>query len=80
MPNITLKLFASLQQYLPAGTTGRRTPHEVPEGATAGTVLHALGVPRESAHLIIVNGVQAEWDSPLCEGDTLSAFPPVAGG
>ena len=60
MPNITLKLFASLQQYLPPGTRGRQTPHDVPDGVTTGEVLSALGVPRESAHLIMVNGTPAE--------------------
>jgi molybdopterin converting factor small subunit len=39
-----------------------------------------LGVPRDEAHLIVVNGVNQSWDTPLSEGDTLSVFPPVAGG
>jgi molybdopterin converting factor small subunit len=80
MPRITLKLFASLQQYLPVGTRGRQAQVDVAVGETAGSVLERLGVPRDLAHLLLVNGQHRDWDTPVTEGDTLSVFPPVAGG
>jgi len=77
---VTVKLFASLQQFLPAGSTSRQVKLDVTEGSNVGHVLTGLGVPKQNAHLIMINGQQAGWDDVLNEGDTLSVFPPVAGG
>ena len=80
MPQVTVKLFATLQKFLPPGTTGRQAVVEFDEGATAGDVLQRLQVPRASAHLIMVNGEHASWEHPVADGDALTVFPPVAGG
>ena len=77
---ITVKLFASLGKYLPPGSQGRTATLTVADGATVGSVLAALGVPQAAAHLIMVNGAHRTWDTPLADGDTLTVFPPVAGG
>ena len=29
---------------------------------------------------VAINDAMAEWDAPLCDGDTVLLFPPVAGG
>lgn len=34
----------------------------------------------ESAALVAINDVMADWDSPVCDGDEVLFFPPVAGG
>lgn len=75
---VYLKFFAGLRGYLPGG----ESPHaaEVPEGATVQDVLDRFGVPRAKPRILLVNGRHAAPDQPLAEGDTLSAFPPVAGG
>lgn len=78
MPQVTVKLFALLQKYLPAGK--RQVELEVAAGATVADVLAGLGVPPASVHLIRVNGEQAAPDTTLTEGDAVSVFPPVAGG
>lgn len=77
---ITLKLFASLQKYMPEDATGRQATLEVAESSSTGAVLDSLGVPQANAHLILLNGTQSDWEASLSEGDTLSVFPPVAGG
>lgn len=80
MPHVTVKLFALLQKYLPEGTRGRQAILPVPEGATVGEVLGGLGIERGSIHLVMVNGEQRGWETPLQDGDAVTVFPPVAGG
>lgn len=81
---ITLKLYASLETYLPSGAARNMIELEVNDGATVGEVLALHQVPRENCHLILVNGVfapPASADSKtLNDGDTLAVWPPVAGG
>ncbi|MBI3909419.1 MAG: MoaD/ThiS family protein [Armatimonadetes bacterium] len=77
---VTIKLFATLGKYLPPGSTGRAATVEASEGATVGDVLARFGVPRQAAHLIMINGMNQSWNAPLKDGDTLTVFPPVAGG
>lgn len=81
---VTVKLYAGLGDYLPAGCTNHTTETQLEAGASPNQVLDRLGVPRQAAHLVLVNGVYLkpeQRDSPLLnEGDTLAAWPPVAGG
>lgn len=81
---ITLKLFASLSQYLPSASAGNEAVLEVEEGATPAHVLDRYGVPERLAHLVLINGVfvppESRSSSSLNEGDELSVWPPVAGG
>ena len=52
--------------------------------ASIHTVVDTYHVPRESAHLILVNGfyiLPEDRDKPVFkEGDVLAIWPPVAGG
>ncbi len=81
---INFELYASLMQYLPPGATRHRIESELPEGLTPHQVLDRFGVPREQAHLVLLNGVflhQSKRDEPcLVDGDLLAVWPPVAGG
>ncbi len=81
---ITLKLFASLTDYLPEGAVRNAAEVEVPAGASLNAVIDRYRVSRELAHLVLVNGVYAgaseREKSCLKEGDTLAIWPPVAGG
>ncbi|MBI3801968.1 MAG: MoaD/ThiS family protein [Deltaproteobacteria bacterium] len=44
-------------------------------------LIQQLKIPLAMAQLVLVNGEQTrEFDRPLAEGDTVSIFPPVAGG
>ena len=83
---ITLKLYATLMGYLPEGTNADKhaVKVEVPDQASAYTVIDQFNVPREMAHLVLLNGIYlhpAERDQPrFKDGDTLAIWPPVAGG
>lgn len=79
---IQVKLFATLRKHLPPGANGSTATLEVEEGLTVkGLILH-LGIPMELAQLSLVNGenIEGDFDRKLQEGDTVSIFPPVAGG
>ena len=81
---ITLKLYASLGSFLPAGAARNAIELDVKNGATIAEVLAQQRVPRETCHLMLVNGSfappAAADGTQLAEGDTLAVWPPVAGG
>lgn len=81
---ITLKLYASLGAYLPAGAVRNEIDLDLPDGTTVGDLLGRHQVPREACHLILINGTftpPATADAkPLTEGDAVAVWPPVAGG
>jgi sulfur carrier protein ThiS len=82
--NITLKLYASLGQYLPPGAQRNEAVVEVVEGTTIWDILDAHNVPRGSCHLVLVNGhfqpPAARGITLLKPGDAVAVWPPVAGG
>jgi molybdopterin converting factor small subunit len=81
---ITLKLFASLGQFLPAGAVAHAIEADMPDGTTAHQVLDQFKVPRDKVHLVLLNGVyldaRARDETPLQADDVLASWPPVAGG
>ncbi len=81
---ITLKLYATLTDLLPNNAFQNAAEVELPEGAKLNWVIDKYRVPRELAHLVLINGrfhCNADWDDlALQEGDTLAIWPPVAGG
>lgn len=81
---LTLKLYATLAEYLPASARDNQVALELPGEPTPHSVLDQFKVPHARAHLLLVNGnyvPPGERDtSCLREGDVLAAWPPVAGG
>jgi molybdopterin converting factor small subunit len=82
---VTLKLYASLGQFLPEGEHGRRAVEvELEPGATVDTLIERFRLPRPLCHLVLLNGVfvpPQERDGRSCqEGDEVAIWPPVAGG
>lgn len=78
---IELNLYASLARYIPpeVGAPGNRI-WEVGEGTTILALLHGLQVPMDKVRLIFLNGLHAQGDEILREGDRVGIFPAVAGG
>ena len=78
---IEVKLFANLRKKLPPGSSGSKATLTLDDGATITTIIQQLDIPLEFAQMVLVNGEQTrEFDRPLTNDDTVSIFPPVAGG
>jgi len=82
---VTLKLFASVQDYLPVEAKAKNALElELPAGTTIAQVIERFGLPASSCKLVLVNGVfvpPAERASRILEdGETLAIWPPIAGG
>ncbi|MEX2516846.1 MAG: MoaD/ThiS family protein [Gammaproteobacteria bacterium] len=82
--HIKFKLYASLGDYLPAGSHSHTAEIEIDETATPHQIIERYRVPREQAHLILLNGVYLrpdQRDQPVFkDGDAFAIWPPVAGG
>jgi molybdopterin converting factor small subunit len=78
--NIKLKLFATFREYLPEGNDGHASVLELIAGTKVDNVLDQLKLPKDIPKIILINGIQKTADETLKEGDTLSVFPPIAGG
>ena len=82
---VTFKLFASLQDYLPADKRNRQSVSlDLDDQTTIRSVIDQFGLPLESCHLVLVDGLfippEKRLDYRLKEGDTLAIWPPIAGG
>lgn len=71
---VTVKLFADLRE-------GRFEVEktEVPNQSKVKDVIQNLDIPSEEVRICLVNGRDADADSPIQNGDTISLFPPVGG-
>jgi sulfur-carrier protein len=82
---ITLKLFASLTDYLPPEVkyTNVLAMDIAPE-ASIMQIIEPLSLPEKMVHLVLVNGKYIDPDKRHCttlmEGDVLAIWPPIAGG
>lgn len=84
MVNITVKLFASLGEYLPPEAKDNAIMIALPKDGTVGAAIDELKVPSERCHLVLLNGVFVppgrRASAALADGDTVAIWPPVAGG
>jgi molybdopterin converting factor small subunit len=83
--NITLKLFASLTDYLPVQARYTNLVElEVEAGATVAQVVERFKLPAAMVHLVLINGRYVEparrAGQSLAPGDVLAIWPPIAGG
>ena len=81
---ITLKLFAGLSEFLPAGAVRNAITLEVPETCSLNDLIDQHSIPRDQVHLVLINGISrqaSERDHAILKGgDAVAMWPPVAGG
>ncbi len=82
---ITLKLFATLTDYLPdAARRDNRVELTLAEGTTVAQAYAPYGLPDKLVHLVLVNGryipPEARASHALVHDDVLAIWPPIAGG
>jgi sulfur carrier protein ThiS len=81
---ITLKLFATLGDYLPEGSRNNQVELEIAASDTVQQVLDRNQLPERLTHLVLINGVfvppgERAWRR-FEPGDQLAVWPPIAGG
>ena len=83
-PMATLKLFASLSQYLPATAVDNRLDITVESDTTIAAIIERFNLPEKLVHLVLVNGVYIDPSDRaqrvLQPVEVLAIWPPVAGG
>jgi sulfur carrier protein ThiS len=82
---ITLKLFATLTDYLPShARQANQVSLDLPDGTTVAQAYEPFGLPPKLVHLVLVNGHYVAPESrpthALKDGDVLALWPPIAGG
>lgn len=81
---VTVKFFATLADYLPAGSLNNQFELEVAESDSVAEILDRFRLPEKLVHLVLINGnYVAPTDRAiqrLREGDQLAVWPPIAGG
>ncbi|RJF96839.1 MoaD/ThiS family protein [Noviherbaspirillum cavernae] len=81
---ITLKLFATLTDYLPAERRHNAVTLDVACDTTIADLVARFQLPPRLVHLVLVNGVYVEpadrFARTMHDGDVLAIWPPVAGG
>jgi sulfur carrier protein ThiS len=82
---VTLKLYATLTDYLPAAVRpGNAVDLDVPAETTVDALTVPFNLPARLTHLVLVNGVFVPRGERgrhrLAEGDVVAIWPPVAGG
>ena len=84
MIDVTLKLFASLGEFLPGHAEKNQASVPVQDGTSIRDLLDHYNVPPEQCHLVLLNG---HFQAPavrrtvkLKPGDAIAVWPPVAGG
>jgi molybdopterin synthase sulfur carrier subunit len=77
---IEVKLFATLRDYLPEGSSRFSCKMKIDGHTRIEDVMSVLKIPEEMPKIILVNGIHGKKEQILKDGDVLSVFPPVAGG
>lgn len=77
---IQVRLYAILRRYVPDLPQRGSLVLDVPDGTSVRQTIRQLAIPDGSPVVAMVNSTVSELDQVLTEGDTLSLFPPVAGG
>lgn len=84
MPNITLKLFASLAKSSPENIAGEIKQIPLLKDDTINSLVNRVNLADKNLHLVILNGVYInKEDRPtrrLNDGDILAMWPPIVGG
>ncbi len=82
--NVTLKLYATLSDYLPPDAQHNRVRVELSDHATVGNLIDRYNLPPKLTHLVLINGhyiaPEARASTTLRDGDTVAVWPPIAGG
>lgn len=78
--SVLIKLSASLRRFVPGYDAQEGLLLPCGPGLTVAGVLAGLGIAQAEVKIIMVNGVKAQAEQPLADGDRVGLFPAVGGG
>ena len=77
---IRVKLIASYRLQLPPEAKNGIVELEVPKGTTVYDAISRFDIPLDDTSVIVLNGLTVDMNTPLVEGDRVTAFSAIAGG
>jgi molybdopterin converting factor small subunit len=77
---IRVKMIANYRDALPPGHKHGVIELDVSEGVTVYDVISRFDIPLNDESVIVLNGLTVDMDTPLKEGDMVTAFSAIAGG
>ena len=77
---IRVKMIANYRKILPPEAKDGVVELELPDGATIYDAISRFDIPLTEESVIVLNGLTVDMDTPLKEGDMVTAFSAIAGG
>ena len=77
---VEINLYATLARYVPQSVKDTGGQLDVDDGITVEALMRQLDIPIDQVKLIFINGIHADRNTVLKEGNRLGLFPPVGGG
>ena len=77
---IHVKMLANYRAILPPSAKHGMVELDLPEGSTVYDAISRFDIPLNDESVIVLNGLTVDLNTPLKEGDTVTAFSAIAGG
>ena len=77
---IRVKLIANYRAVLPPEARDGVLELDVPPGTTVYGAISRFDIPLDDTSVIVLNGLTVDMQTPLVEGDMVTAFSAIAGG
>ncbi|WP_031478880.1 MoaD/ThiS family protein [Maridesulfovibrio frigidus] len=74
--NIQILCYATFADKSPENANN----YPISDGETIKDIVEKVGIPLDEVKIVFVNGVSAELDARLADGDRVGVFPAVGGG
>ncbi|MET0091046.1 MAG: Mut7-C RNAse domain-containing protein [Candidatus Thiodiazotropha sp.] len=75
MPEVTLRFYEELNDFLPAALRKQDSVQAFQAGQSVKHLIEKLGVPHTEIEIVLVNGQSVAFDHLLREGDRISVYP-----
>ena len=77
---VRVKMIANYRATLPPDAKQGVVKLDVPQGATVYDLISRFDIPLNDESVIVLNGLTVDLNTPLQEGDMVTAFSAIAGG
>ena len=77
---IRIKMIANYREVLPPEAKHGVIEIDVPDGTTVYEAISRFDIPLNDESVIVLNGLTVDMNTPLKDGDTVTAFSAIAGG